>query len=604
MDAPDDQREKLMHRLDEELQSARDEVLSELLAFHPVADRLRLEKAQRLVKASRYSEAELVLQALLWKQGSGAGSASRDIEGQTTAVLAELYRRSGRLGDAATVLSELEREFGDVVCLDKKTGKQLADAARGDKTLGPWLGPHGPWPTGPFKVQSENVKEKVSSQSRVYLYPVHLTRICEDTSAPMSVFVDQTRLKVTAFGPDGGSLWTCQLNKVTNTSGRIHVHYGGIRGSQVGNLLFLWMASRIVAIDGWTGRVLWEKDVTWPSDWARNAPLQIRQLVFNMQRMQEPDRNWATHIAPFVVTPQYVAFQQGKNLIAVHPTSGEVLWQRDDAEAGCDLLGDSQVVVVGKPDGTQATAFSALDGRRLGTCKLPALDKRVARRDRRIVVWDQGQLSLVDPWSKETIWQHKFKSQLKPWPVSDGKIAALDDNRRLRIVAADTGDVLLETALDRLPEKIESFGVVGMSDCYVCVVNTTTDQQGVARSTNRPMIGTLRVNGRVVAIEADSGKVRWASDIKTQSLRRSYPSRLPMLTFFRRYQVSKKLANGTLQYGQVEGRFLCLDMRTGKAVYESVDKSIYDVNYALQADYTKRRIELSTSKRQVVIGQQ
>jgi outer membrane protein assembly factor BamB/tetratricopeptide (TPR) repeat protein len=117
----------------------------------PVADEARWLLAEKHRQAGRYLQAELLLRRL-------ERSSDRPQAARAAARLATMLREANLPEHAAQAYARLVRDFGDMVCLDGKTGRQLVEALSADDPVRRLLEPAEPWPVGKIAVAKERPK--------------------------------------------------------------------------------------------------------------------------------------------------------------------------------------------------------------------------------------------------------------------------------------------------------------------------------------------------------------------------------------------------------------------------------------------------------------
>jgi outer membrane protein assembly factor BamB len=300
---------------------------------------------------------------------------------------------------------------------------------------------------------------------------------------------------------------------------------------------------------------------------------------------------------PLAVTSTYVAYQQDRFLYALDPVSGDTLWIRDDFPGGSDLFGDERRLVVTPPGSAEATVISAIDGRTLGQRTVPSIDTRLATHGYAALVWNAGdtgaELKLIDPWEQQTVWQQEFPATAKPCVVDSSEVAVLDAEGRFVVLSVKTGETLVETSVDALPDLEHAFALRS-EDRYLLIANRPPPKQTQPTTFNRVPAGHMPVEGRVFGIDARSGEKLWAADASNQWLKINHPAGLPVLTFFKRFQKAIRLSNNSWRSEQPVALVRCLDTRTGKLLHTSSNKNSYDQTCNIIAHPDQHRVKVET----------
>jgi hypothetical protein len=292
----------------------------------------------------------------------------------------------------------------------------------------------------------------------------------------------------------------------------------------------------------------------------------------------------------------YVCFQLFRDLAAVDPLSGELLWCRHDLPPGCEFFGDDEYVFAFPSDSDEATVLRAWDGEVAGTRKVPRQVRRqklssgkevvslapfdamcLANFGRQLLVWKTDGhnrvLSLFDPWQRRDIWPaRKFSEDAVASVLADKAVAVMEPDGRCVLISLPDGRTIADIKLHAQP----SLGEVSLfesGDQYFLLAYGVSEEDRLTITSGfglpgapRPLAGNVSTHveqGRLYAFDRQ-WKLSWPSpvEIKDQFLLARQPSRLPVLTFA--CLVSDEKA-GT------KTSVLCVDKRNGRALYKGLE---------------------------------
>ncbi|NQT40595.1 MAG: PQQ-binding-like beta-propeller repeat protein, partial [Planctomycetes bacterium] len=130
---------------------------------HPHAEEARSRLAAELRKKKEWFAAEQMLTTL---RGSDDPARRRE----AVARLAQLWREAGKPERTVALHGELAGALADEICLDGKTGRQLAEALAADERIGKLVNVPDPWPIEPVDAMATNTRSSV-----IMRYPISLT---------------------------------------------------------------------------------------------------------------------------------------------------------------------------------------------------------------------------------------------------------------------------------------------------------------------------------------------------------------------------------------------------------------------------------------------
>jgi outer membrane protein assembly factor BamB len=531
-----------------------------LYGFHPSANDVRLRLAQKHLASAKPEDKRFLEAELLLDRVARSGNPQQQRE-------------------AATRLAALQREAGRPQEVD------ISD----------------PWPAGPVKKEAQ--KRQMNQPRAIYSRtPLWLP----DGNRSFSIVFANDGQSIQERSPQGQLLWRMPIADLKLNPQAAGYLYNFSDGCLFGHLLVAVLANRAAAIDTFTvpggdpknpkAKLLWAQD----SPTTNIQPNMIQMQVQRRLQVQRQARPLTTSLpVPILATGEYVCFEQDRRLLAVEPLTGQTLWARDGLDADADLFGDEEMVFATSPDSNEAEVISGVDGRELGRRPVPALANRVMTRGRRVLTWEtnanQAELTLLDPWTQQAVWQQKFSSNAHFWPVSRNELAVLDAKGNFAVVNLAGGEIVLKAQVEPV-DLLDGIVVFRTAGRYVLLTNRPDPQANPFGNSVQP--GNVAVGGWAHGFDAKGAKL-WSAEIPHQVLNVFQPSDLPVLFLFRQYTKAVPGPNGGFQAGQMEGQVLCLDTRNGKVLHEDAAQ---DNNNPceLEAD-PGRRIEFSSHAQSVTL---
>ena len=548
----------------------------ELYGFHPLAAEGRIDLSERLVDGGKLLEAELAA-------GELATSSDPRIAGPATAVLAALYEKAQRYDLAQARYADLAEKFSAVVCRRGMTGKDLADEAAGRPDIQKQIASRN-LPAGAVEAKASD-PQGLANSFGAYRYYVPINEF--QGAAPRGqrglLLPQETAFR--AYDASGKLLSTVSLVRQGQQSFASFTGNAGT-GKLNGHLMFVAGGAEILALDTLriragisTEGLLWRSETSEPDLLAmrRTMSYSTRQITNPLlpggARYVTSDVRGAATMGP--VTAQGMTYLRGRQLLCVEPISGKILWERTGIEAGSDLFGDEQKIVVIAPGekSDQALVLSAIDGTMLDRRMVDRLDRRWVTCGRNVLAWEPGtgeavKLRLYDATNQGAgLWSTQVNKPAKGFIVDGEELALLEPSGKFTIVSLKTGKELLSATVAPEPE-LQSIVVLASAGQYILIANQP--QTDVATNVSvSPLAAAggsgVLVHGRVYAFDRASGAPQWQvpAFISQHALPQDQPAESPVLVFVRQKRISR---GGTATSNVCS--LLCLDKRDGSIVYE------------------------------------
>ncbi|MCH7685398.1 MAG: PQQ-binding-like beta-propeller repeat protein, partial [Planctomycetes bacterium] len=337
-----------------------------------------------------------------------------------------------------------------VVCLDNKTGKQLAEQWFADETLSELIADDESWPDRRIEATYQAVRSSVRRR-----IPVPVKGSPGPFFENWSIELEQNRqVLLHALDKRGQEQWKVPSKPETNQLITFYGNYARVHGhllaAMFGNYFVVFDT---LAPDG-TPRVLWrgqlyDKDLSSPF----GSRLQrVRIVLPNGRGRMEIVDSFGRPIGKVgPISDDLLCYQAGSVLYAADPLTGETLWKRRNIPHGSEILVDGNVVTVLSQNSTEALLLRAGDGEEIGRRTLPPGNERLLVTGRYVVSRKQEgnhQLLWVFDFPEEkTVWRKEFAERSLVTLIKNEEIAVLEPNGNFQILKIADGTTLLQSAV-------------------------------------------------------------------------------------------------------------------------------------------------------------
>jgi outer membrane protein assembly factor BamB len=561
---------------------------------HPLADRARQMLVERLSGTETLLERESLLRQLE-RSSDEAVSTAAGVQ------LAKLLEQAEHPEAALAEYKRLEAKFGERPVQDGKSVKQMLTSLPADTALAKAMASAAKWRDG--KIEGSLVDG--AGGGRLARQNIRLGTIKIDMRGSPGPFFQDVALgydpsRQEVFGRDAAGKterFAIRLDSQTpNPYGGINQYAEHFAFAQ-GHLLVVFAGYRLVALDTlipgtMTGeRVRWQKELYDPAQISPGPAAQVNQVWGTVRRTATLTSGQAVGgIGP--CTENTLCFVRGRDVSAVDPLTGQLLWVRHGIEPGSEVFGDEEYTIVAPPEsagaGKQALVLRTDSGELVSRRTLPAQSLRWTNFGRKILAFrsrgdNNSDLILIDPVKGEgDIWSHTVSgfvntSGVKGTLVDEETVALLEPSGRFVMLNLEDGKKLVD---EKLHEETGLLNIFVLRAAQQDILITSHSATGIGARPGglggRIPIGILQqlpadaftspISGRVYAFDRATGKQQWPepATIEQQNLWLAQPAELPVLMFFGSVQSA---VPGRQQ--SVGSSILCLDKHTGRSAYEN-----------------------------------
>jgi tetratricopeptide (TPR) repeat protein len=551
--------------------------------YHPAADLARGTLATRAIEADppQWLDAEHWLRQL---ERSADPAHARE----ATARLARLFAETGHPADAAVYFSQLTGPLADEVCLDGKTGRELATALKGADQIAGLASGADTWPRGKVVFKKEDGQAVTHMRSAPIEFRGSPGPFFQRSTVEIDTNVQQQML----VGRDalGREQWRLSI-KDRNDSNNFGFSANYLRAD--GHLVLMSLGFQLVAIDtlgtpSSPARVLWRQDVNEPlAGLPRNIGINFRPMPMPWgggQRLQAFDVNNRPMGNTSPLSSEFIAFQRTRNLIAVDPFTKDELWTRQDIPPGSDLFGDDEVlfVVPAMPaNATEATVYRTLDGEAIGRREVPPSDQRVLTIGRQVLTWEvggaPGTLRLFDAWKQLDVWKQKLDARARFWPVGDEALAVMEPSGHFMVLSLPDGKATIDAELDKEPSLADIY-LLRSPHIDVVITNRSSPRGNVNMAAMPGQAGMgVVVNGAAYGFDRRTRERLYKQPLNQKGLLLGQAAELPVVVFAATMQRIRGQQ-------QPKGELACLDKRTGRMVFQQEMEPANMVDVACDPD--------------------
>jgi outer membrane protein assembly factor BamB len=571
----------------------------------PAAEAVRIQLARQLVDERSVQEAEVDLLEL-------GQSASPELQAGAAALMVKLLTESGRDDESWPYVARLSDRWKDVVALDGMTGSQWLQRQGIDPASPGAASDHG-WPRG--QVIVEVVAAPPLRQGRVArgsspqrsLRPLRIEKEYPSLLDSLQWLVAGDSSQLVGRDQDGRQLVRLDIRRDGSARPYPVSNSDAMQAARLGHLLYVLLGDQIVAIEGRSPNSEDNVDVLWRAYPASQFPLSRPRAPVRHSNVYDPRsgrRRYAAAMGMTIgalgpATPRGIVFQQDRQLKCVDPVTGEVLWQRGDVPAACELFGDENTVIAAYIDFGAARMFDMTDGSLRGERSLPPLpwlltagcnvasvENRAEGQDRRLTI------RVVDVSTGEELLLAECDAESRLTVIEPQTIVVVEPSGKYQSIDVRAGNVLLDGQLAGMARPQLVYAVPSGDQLFLAIDAHSRQQQHQPIGPDYPVF-----DGQVYALDSRTGAALWPAPavIKHRGLALAQPGGLPILAFVD-HAINRDPSGTRMQL-----RVLCIDKQTGRTVYR--DDGLPDTargQFDIRAQWdTKPSVSIETSRQTI-----
>ncbi len=534
----------------------------------------QLQQAVKLIEGKKHLEAE---QLLVRIARHSEGAAQRE----AYARLAALLDSVGRVQASARYYRYMAKHWPGEICLDGKTGDRLASTVSNPEVRRR-IENTSMWEQG--RVDS---KHETKTTSLSYMYPIHIVRRGDIHEPDVQLEIDSSGGKLSVFNATGNLRGSVTLGTAYSGWRYNSAVYSYAQGHLSGHILLLWIGDRACAVDlmAATPKLLWTHKTI--------STVQVYPGITStppawMRTVRNYEKPIASQFTPLAYTADTAVFQHQNELWGVDILTGKKFWSTELSAEFCDIFADEEQVYACPRGATIATAFHSIDGRQLDGVEVTPREQRLSINGSHVSNWTSTEDGAVITYTRlgepeKTLWKREYEAGSYAYALSATEIAIKQRDGKFEIIDGSTGELKLSGELPK-QEGFDGLLVWPTVNGYMILVNSSELQlpnPGNPFVLRSSIMGSIRANGYVAEIAADSGELLWLQKLKSQTIRPTIPVDAPVLTCLAmlRQQVNTSW--------RTNYNLLMIDRRNGKLLHDYNSTSSNNV-FAFDADLAKQ----------------
>ncbi len=550
--------------------------------------------------------------------------------------LAELYLERGDWNDAAGLIEQLQRRFGDIAVRGGQTPRQIVKSLPAYTPILTRIDSdrRTAWPD----------REPIVTSKASYMDADHQVPI--PIRAERGTMFDHLNVTYAPFGPS--QLWFSGLGKKKSWTLPLH---SGVRhqrqsnpelrqGWAFGQFLVVQVGTELFCVSSLNenGEALTAKKqdaFLWPPKFKSEG--ERAELVDTLgnedNTLLSLEQRSVSQIAGFIrppielfdahghrttwvgpVSAGTLCFLQQGMLVCLDTATGQELWRRYDMPAGVRTFGDDGVIVM-RYDGLRTMELlSPIDGRTLRSYETDYPPEGLLKHWGRLALVATGQpaqgtpfgapdqavaptpakpvaiaptelqLRMIDLSGPTTLWEKTFSPGSAAFEIDEDWLGVLTAEGLLSFLDIRTGQTIRETKVE-VPRGLQQIvTAVTERTIYVSLSSPVTEKRLLnAAQVFQSQPGWRRafVNGPLHAFDRLSGKYQWTRLIENRTLPLNQVRDVPLLLCVDIWREKSDPLT----------RYWCLDARTGKVVLDtSIPKP--SLAYTVERDLAEGWVEL------------
>ena len=550
--------------------------------------------------------------------------------------LAELYLERGDWNDAAGLIEQLQRRFGDIAVRGGQTPRQIVKSLPPDSPILTRIDSdrRTAWPDRPPIVTSKTSYLAAENQLAI---PIRAERgTMFDHLNVRYAPSGESQLEFSGLGKKKS--WNLPLRRSNRDLRRTNPELQ--RGWAFGQFLVVQMGTELFCVSslndkGETTTSKKKDTILWPllldSMGKKGEPIDTLgnedNTLLSLERRPVPQvvgfvrpetelfdahGHRATWVGP--VSAGTLCFLQQGMLVCLETATGRELWRRYDVPPGVRTFGDDGVILLTHAGQPTIDLLSPLDGRTLRSYESEYPIEELLKHWGRLALVASGQpakgtlfgppdkggattpanpvavvpaelqLRMLDLSGPKTLWEQTFPPGSAAFEIDEEWLGVLTAEGQVVFLDIRTGQTLQKSKVE-VPRGLQQI-VTSVTErtIFVSLSSAVTEKKLInAGQVFQSLPGWRRafVNGPVHAFDRLSGEYQWTVLIGNRTLPLDQVRDVPLLMCVDLWKES----------AEVHSRYWCLDARTGKVVLDtSLHKS--NIAYTVGRDLEKGEVQL------------
>ena len=527
--------------------------------------------------------------------------------------MAELHIARGDWSDAANLIEQLQRRFGEIAIRGEETPQQVVKSLPANSLVLPRIDSdrRTAWPDREPVVTSDESNFGPDNQVPI---PVRADRgtmfdHLNVTYAPFGT----SQLRFSGLGKKRP--WTLTLPsssrgyRQSNPELRQGWAFGQFVVVQVGTELFCVSS---LNDKGETTSSKKQNTILWPAkqtlqgkkgelvdtlgneensllSFERRSPKQVVGFIRPAVELFDAHGHRAAWVGP--VTAGTTCFLQQGMLVCLETATGHELWRRYDMPSRVRIYGDENVMVMTHDEQSTIDVLSPIDGRTLRSYSAEFLPEEILKHWGRLALVATGQpakdrpfgppdklaattsaqpaaeppaelrLRMVDLSGSTTLWDRTFPPGSAAFEIDEDWIGVLSAESKVLFLDLRTGQTVRESKVE-VPRGMQQLvTAVTERTIYVSLSSAVTEKRLLNASQNQSAPGWRRafVNGPVHAFDRLTGEYQWSRQIENRTLPLDQTRDVPLLLCVDTWK----------EKADPVSRYWCLDARTGQVVLDT-----------------------------------
>ena len=488
-----------------------------------------------------------------------------------TARLAEIYVSLNQYAQAEELLHELKTKWPDVICLDGKSGRQVAESWQSDLEFQKQSHSRSVWPDYPAQVYRDE-----QSKGQNTSLPVEIIGLTNPLFENHRLEVGPAKEQLLAFDGAGKPLWTFSLAEAG-----IEVPQQPFFSARVfENYLVVNFGAEFFVLDTINRKTDGQPTLLWKQRMIAGPPSLRDYISIERSGLAPVLREYVTRNSDReqlgrigTINSEFLCYQLGSELIAADLLTGEILWKRQGLPNNSWHFGDAEHVILMTSQSRTEPRYvvrSGQNGQSVNAFKLKPGHSAIFAFECYLLTLgppadDTRRLELRDLVSDEVVWSFEINKDTNYTLGQNYEIAMVAADGTISIRDLRTGEQKVEVKGQAAPNVMR---VLLLENKRQYLVFVSLPYVVKSRVTYRPLSMTsLLFNGMLYSIDRETGELMWSRMLEAQGIDFTQFFDLPVMTF----GIRRVMGISTSSGNQVD--LEVIDLRDGSQVLKETTSS-------------------------------